>query len=108
VPLHRRAPTEESQYQEAAKNVSADAQRFDELAAAAIARIERDAESCPTVDDKPLMPGHGQMRVSQASSDPFYPELEIFFTLHDPDDDKCSLWHVREAPPEVDQAVTDR
>jgi hypothetical protein len=95
---HRRAPREESGYRESANQIESDVERCDKLTEAAVARIERDADNCEVVGGAPLMDGHGPLRVSQASSYPDWPELQVFFTLHEPDDDKCSLWFVRQAP----------
>jgi len=94
----RRAPREEPGYRESAQKIEPDVQRCDELSQAAVARIERDAESCEIVIDGPLMDGHGPMRVSQASTYADFPEIQIFFTIHVPEADMCSLWFMRKAP----------
>ena len=98
MPPRNRVWREEKGYRASADAIDTDVLRVDELSAAAIAWIERDAESCSAVDDEPLIAGHGPMQVSQASTQPDMPELQVFFTIRD--DCDCSLWRVRTVPEE--------
>src|SRR5437763_13073956 len=98
----RRSIREEPGYIDSVKSIEPDVERFDEIARAAVDRIERDAENCPEVSAEPLMAGHGRLRVSQAvgPEDPDVPTIQIFFTIQETGEEQCSLWRVRRVSPD--------
>lgn len=94
-----RAPRYEDGYDESRNLIDPNARRVDDLAAAAIDRIENNAEGCPVVGDgEPLLPGHGPLQVSQSSIVGERADIQVFFSTHDTGD-RCSIWFIRLVPP---------